>query len=116
MSDDEVMDGTALDLMKQLHKLEVRILQGLNEQQSAWRTELAGVDRRFQTEVHKMMLDVNAKLDAMAKDNAASRAQLVTETVGKRSEDYRALFLALMSFLMSAGMGVLQFMGARLAH
>lgn len=120
MSDEATGTDTSMQLLHKMHALEVKILQGLSEQQAAWRTELSGIDRRFQTELHKMMLDVNAKLDAVVRESNDARAkftqQLVQETVGKRGEDYRALFLAALSFIMTSGMAVLQFMGARLAH
>lgn len=123
MTDSDSVDGVSVGLMKQLHKLELAVLQGLGEQQKEWRQEIAGLDRRFQLELHKMLLDVNSRLDRIAKENAEARdkareelASYKTDAATKRGEDYKAMFLSLLSLALSGAMAFAQFMGARLLH
>lgn len=98
------------ELLKEIHALEVRILTGIQDLNEKWRTEVTGVERRLQLELHKLSIDMNARMDTIARDAADKRAEVHRE----QAKDNGAKFMAAVSVLISIAMAFAQFMGARL--
>lgn len=95
------------DLLKEIHALEVRILTGITELNEKWRTEVVGVERRLQLEIHKLSLDMNARMETFVRAEAERRAEAHKES----AKDNGAKFMAAISVLISIAMAFAQFVG-----
>ena len=98
------------DLLKEIHALEVRILTGITELNEKWRTEVTGVERRLQLEIHKLSLDMNARMEMFARSEAERRAEAHRES----AKDNGAKFMAAISVLISIALAFAQFVGKTL--
>lgn len=95
------------DLLKEIHALEVRILTGITELNEKWRTEVVGVERRLQLEIHKLSLDMNARMETFVRAEAERRAEIHRD----QAKDNGAKFMAAISVLISIAMAFAQFVG-----
>lgn len=95
------------DLLKEIHALEVRLLSGITELNEKWRTEVTGVERRLQLEIHKLNLDMNARIEMFVRSEAERRAEAHKES----AKDNGAKFMAAISVLISIAMAFAQFVG-----
>ena len=98
------------ELLKEIHALEVRILTGIQDLNEKWRTEVVGVERRLQLELHKLSLDMNARMETFVRAEAERRAEAHRDS----AKDNGAKFMAAVSVLISIALAFAQFVGKSL--
>jgi hypothetical protein len=104
------MDIQYQELLKQMHAQELRIVARIEAMGDKWHTEVTGIERRLQLEIHKLSLDVNARIDRITREAADRHIEVHKD----HAKDNGAKFMAAISVLITIALTFAQFMGARL--